>query len=41
MEIIRLYYEWSPAIVVAMKDDEEFKEEIEEMIDGVLMLIRE
>jgi len=24
-----------------MKDDEEFKEEIEEMIDGVLMLIAE
>jgi len=40
-EIIRLYYEWSPAIVGAMEEDEEFKEEIEEMIDGVLMLIRE
>ena len=26
---------------MAMKDDEEFKEEIEEMIDGVLMLIAE
>jgi hypothetical protein len=40
-EIIRLYYEWSPAIVEAMEEDEEFKEEIEEMIDGVLMLIAE
>ncbi|MCK5513548.1 MAG: hypothetical protein KAJ00_03535, partial [Deltaproteobacteria bacterium] len=40
-EIIRLYYEWSPAIVEAMEEDEEFKEGIEEMIDGVLMLIAE
>ena len=40
-EIIRLYYEWSPAIVEAMEEDEEFKEEIEEMIDGVLLLIEE
>ncbi len=38
-EIIRLYYEWSPTIVNAMEDDEEFKEEVKEMVDGVLELI--
>jgi len=38
-EIIRLYYEWSPAIVKAMEEDEEFKEKIKEMIDGILPLI--
>jgi uncharacterized delta-60 repeat protein len=38
-ETIRLYYQWSPAIVKAMEKDEEFKEEIKEMIDGVLGLI--
>jgi hypothetical protein len=38
-EIIRLYYQWSPAIVKAMEQDEEFKEEMKEMIDGVLGLI--
>ena len=40
-ELTRLYYEWSSSIVEAMKEDEKFKEEIEEMIDGVLMLIAE
>jgi len=27
-EIIKLYYEWSPAIVTVMEEDEEFKEEV-------------
>ena len=40
-EIIRLYYQWSPAIVKAMELDEEFKEEVREMIDSVLPLIGE
>ena len=40
-EIIRLYYEWSPAIVKAMEKDEEFKKDLKEMIDGVLRLIGE
>jgi len=40
-EIIKLYYQWSPAIVKAMDEDEEFKKELKEMIDGVLMLIME
>jgi hypothetical protein len=38
-EIIRLYYEWSTVIVKAMEEDEEFKQEVKEMIDGILPLI--
>ena len=38
-EIIKLYYEWSPAIVKAMEEDEGLKEEVKEMIDGVLELM--
>ncbi|MBW1825079.1 MAG: hypothetical protein JRI87_11045 [Deltaproteobacteria bacterium] len=37
--IIKLYYEWSPAIVKEMEEDEKFKEYVKEMIDGVLKLI--
>jgi len=40
-EIIELYYKWSPSIVKAMEEDEKFKEDIKEMIDGVLGLIEE
>lgn len=39
--IIKLYYQWGPAIVKAMENDEEFKEEVKELIDGFLALIRE
>jgi hypothetical protein len=39
-EIIKLYYQWSPLIVKAMEEDEEFKEDVAEMIDEVLRLIR-
>jgi hypothetical protein len=38
-EIIRLYYKWSPAIVKAIEDDEEFKKEVKETIDGIMLLI--
>ena len=38
-EIIRLYYKWSPVIVKAMEEDEEFKEEVKELIDEVLGLV--
>lgn len=38
-EIIRLYYQWSPAIVKAMEEDYELKEEVKELIDGILPLI--
>lgn len=40
-EIIRLYYEWSPLVVEVMEEDEEFREELKEMIDGIRPLIRE
>jgi len=39
-EIIRLCYEWSPAIVKAMGEDEEFKKELKAIIDEILPLIR-
>jgi len=38
-EIIRLYYEWSPAIVKTMEEDEAFKKEVKGMIDGALGLV--
>jgi hypothetical protein len=38
-ELIKLYYTWSPVVVKAMENDEEFKEEVKEMVDGVLELI--
>jgi len=40
-EIIRLYYQLSPAVVKAMENNQEFKEEVKGMIDGVLALITE
>ena len=39
-EMIRLYYEWGPVIVEMVNEDEEFKAQVKEMIDGVLPLIR-
>jgi hypothetical protein len=38
-ELIRLYYELSPVIVEMMEKDESFKQEVKQMIDGVLELI--
>ncbi len=38
-EIIKLYYQWSPVIVQAMEGDEAFKQEVKEIVDGVLELI--
>lgn len=40
-EIIRLYYQLSPAIVRAMVNDEKFKECVREQIDGILPLVEE
>ena len=40
-ELIKLYYQWSPAIVRAMEKDKEFKEDVKEVIDGVLGLVTE
>jgi hypothetical protein len=41
LEIIKQYYEWSPIIVKAMEEDEAFKKEVKELVDGVLELITE
>jgi len=38
-EVIRLYYEWSPAIVKAIDEYEAFKEEMKELVDEILALI--
>jgi hypothetical protein len=38
-EIIRLYYRWSPVIVKMMEEDEKFRKEVKEMVDGMLPLI--
>ncbi|MCK5256486.1 MAG: hypothetical protein KAQ81_10715, partial [Deltaproteobacteria bacterium] len=38
-ELIRLYYQWSPVILQTMEKNEGFKEQVKEMIDGVLLLI--
>ena len=34
-EIMRLYYEWSPAIIKAMDEGEEFRAWAKEVIGGV------
>jgi hypothetical protein len=39
-EIIKLYYELSPVIVKAMAEDEKFKEEVKEMFEEGLPLVR-
>ena len=38
-ELIKMYYQWSPILVKVIEEDEEFKAEVKEMIDGVLELI--
>jgi hypothetical protein len=38
-ELIKLYYQLSPAIVKEMKENKEFKEQVKGMINGVLTLI--
>ena len=40
-EYIRLYYQWSPLIVKAMKEDKEFTKNIKEIFDEVLILVDE
>jgi hypothetical protein len=40
-EITELYYQWSPAIVKAMKEDDEFREDVKDLIDGSLVLIED
>jgi hypothetical protein len=38
-ELIKLYYQLSPVIVRAMEADEGFKQEVKEMVDGVLEMM--
>jgi hypothetical protein len=38
-ELIKLYYQWSPALVRAMQSDEQLKEEVKQVVDGVLELM--
>jgi len=39
-ELIRLYYEWNSVMVKALEKDEGFRDEIKEIIDSVLPLVR-
>jgi len=38
-ELIRLYYQWGPALARAMMADENFKEEAKQVADAVLMML--
>ena len=40
-ELIKLFYFWSPFIVKAIEEDEEFKEEIKEIIDTMFSVSEE
>ena len=40
-ELIKLYYQWGPLVINAMEADEEFKQEVKDMVDGVLRVIGE
>ena len=39
-ELIKLYYQWSPAIGVAMVQDESLKQDVQSMVDDVLPLVK-
>lgn len=38
-ELIKVYYQLSPAVVKVMREDKFFKEELREIIEGVLLLL--
>ncbi len=38
-EIIKLYYRWSPALAKAISGDDEFREEVREVVEGMLFMI--
>jgi hypothetical protein len=40
-ELIRIYYQWSPAIIEVMVRDEGFKNEVRDIIEEVLPTIGE
>jgi predicted amino acid dehydrogenase len=39
-EIIRLYYKWTPVLANAIEEDEDLKENVKELIDSILFLIK-
>ncbi len=39
-ELIKLYYQWSPTIVRVIEADESFKQDVKEIIDGVLPILK-
>jgi hypothetical protein len=39
-ELIKLYYQWGPVVVKAMKEDSAFKGNVKALIDGILPLVR-
>jgi ABC-type amino acid transport substrate-binding protein len=39
-ELIKLYYQWSPAIGVAMVQDESLKQDVQSMVDDMLPLVK-
>jgi hypothetical protein len=39
-ELIKLYYQWSPVIVAAMKEDALFKEQLKALLDEVITVIK-
>ena len=40
-KLIKLYYQWSPVIIKTMREDEEFKEEVKEIVDEFMQMIEE
>ena len=38
-ELIKWYYQWSPLIIKAIEEDEEFKDELKEIIEELLPMI--
>ena len=39
-ELIKLYYQWSPLALKTMREDEEFREELKEMIEAILPMVK-
>jgi hypothetical protein len=38
-ELIRLYYQWSPVVVTVMEEDKEFRDDVKEVVDGIVEMI--
>ena len=38
-KLIRLYYAWSPVIVEAMEEDENFMKQVQKIFDGIMPLV--